>query len=265
MISLSNMADELGYNVDRVAGATIASLKIELARVAHAAHNEWIRLAKERLSTSQDLYVNALQQSQSFYSAPDMDSHTITLVGQMANNIESGMGSFDMKGVRPGWLGGSKAKTAADGSTYVVIPFRHSTTSKKMGYTGKAKDMGLKDQLKKVAKDYGMNRMQRTATGQVVKGITQKVPRSPTQARKTDVHRYLHNLTRIQAPVAGTTPSGKERGQAQLMTWRVMSTKSDPSSWIHPGIEAKNLLREVKNFAELELKKGIKNVLEVVA
>ena len=161
-----------------------------------------------------------------------------------------------MKGVRPGWLGGSKAKTAKDGSKYVTIPFRHSTSSNaRLGYSGKAAMMNLKKELKKTVKSYGLDRMVRAATGQVVKGPVARAPKTP------DVNRYLRGLTRIQTPTAGMTKSGKQRGSSTLMTWRRMSEKSALGSWVHPGLEPRNLLREVEVWVDNEAHMLIERVL----
>jgi len=257
MISLGEKAKELGYNIEEFSVGVIAAMKVELARVASATHAEWTRLAQERLSTSRDLYLNGLRQAESFKSDKGGESYTLSLVGTMANNVEFGMESFDMKGVRPGWLGGKRAKTAKDGTKYVVIPFRHSTSaSKRFSYSGKAKAAGLKKELKKVVKDYGLDRMMRAASGKVIRGAVSRVP------NRAPVHKYLRGLTRVQTPTKGKTKSGGQRGSSQLISWRVMSEKSPTDSWIHTGIEAKNLLREVKAFAEKEMDLAVKHVME---
>ena len=80
-----------------------------------------------------------------------------------------------------------------------------------------------------------------------------------------DVHSYLRGLTRIQKPQSGYIEKAgelaKQRGSAQLMTWRIMSEKSAPDSWIHPGITAKLLLPEVEMWANNELGRIVETVL----
>ena len=258
ILSLRAKIEELGHNVDLFSDETISVFRVELARIASAAHAEWVRLAQTRLKSSRDLYVNGLRQMDSFLerSVGGESVYDITLIGTMPNNIEHGMAAFDMKGVRPGWLGGSKAKVSKDGKRYVVIPFRHSTSSQgRFSYTGKAKVDQLDRHLKKVVRDYGLNRMVRAAGGNVVAGPVRRAP------AHSSIHPYLRNLTRVQKPVAGRTSSGKGRGQSMLMTWRVMSENSAPSSWIHPGIEAKNLLDEVKRFVDRQMENSVNKIL----
>jgi hypothetical protein len=125
-----------------------------------------------------------------------------------------------------------------------------------MAYTGKAKaendpEKGdLKKQLRKAVKDYGLDRMIRSGTGQVKEGPVKRIP------KKAPVHPYLAGLTRVQKPVGGGT-----KGTSQLMTWRVMSEKSPASSWIHPGVRAANILPEVEAFVDRELDRVIDMIL----
>lgn len=253
--SVKSRIEELGYNVSAIEGATVESFKIAVGNLAKSAQNEWIRLAQHRLKTSREDYINGLRMAESFNMKMlgGSTAFEVQLVGRMPNNFEFGMDSFDMKLVRPGWLGGSKAKTAEDGHRYVVIPFRHSIGSAAiLAYSGKAKAADLATELKKVAKDYGLNRMVRNATGQVVPGPVRRVPNS------APVHPYLRGLTRIQNPVSGRTPSGKQRGQGTLMTWRVMSENSDASKWQHPGIAGANILKDVDSWVDRELNNVIR-------
>ena len=149
----AKLLDE-GYNIDALDEGVVEAFRLAVGGLAKAAQNEWIRLAQGRLNTSRDTYINGLRQAESFSMKMFGDSsvYEIQLVGTMPNNFEFGMPSFDMKSVRPGWLGGGKALTAKDGHNFIRIPFRHSTSdSPRLGYTGKAKavsDPKLKAQLR---------------------------------------------------------------------------------------------------------------------
>lgn len=248
--SLKAKLADVGVNVDAISDEMKASFELALFGLAKGAQNEWIRLAQDRLGTSMEIYVNGLRQAESFkILSGGNPAYEISLVGQMPNNFEYGMPSFDMKSVRPGWLGGSKAKIGKDGKKYVVIPFRHSTTSQRFAYTGKAKGVepDLKSQLRKAVRDYGLDRMTRTATGQVVRGVTARIP------NKAPVHSYLKGMVRTQTPTAGTTKAGQQRGSSTLSTFRIMSENSKPGSWIHPGLKAANLLPEVESWVDSQL------------
>ena len=261
--SIRATLEDMGYNLEALEAGLIESVNLQVGQLAMAARSEWIRLAQDRLETSREIYVNGLRQSESFTALRGggrgaTASYEITLVGNMPNNFEYGMAPFDMKGIRPGWLGGKSSKVGKDGKRYVIIPFRHSTTdSPRFNYTGKAKsvsDPDLKTQLKKTVKTYGLDRMVRTATGQVVTGTVKRLPKS------APVHPYLQGMVRIQQAISGSTSSG-QRGSGTLMTFRVMSENSKPDSWNHPGLRPVNLLAEVEQFVDNEMRKIALNIL----
>jgi hypothetical protein len=259
MISLRSKLENVGYDMNTMEAGTMLLFRKAVGGLAKAAQSEWVRLAQDRLKTSREIYVNGLRQAESF-AIRKVDGepiYDVTLVGDMPNNLEFGMPAFDMKTVRPGWLGGAKAKTSKDGHKYIAIPFRHSTSSDaRLGYSGKAAKMDLKKELKRTVKEYGLDRMIRTAGGMVIAGPVTKIP-----SKEYDVHKYLRGLTRIQTPMAGMTKTGKQTGSAQLMTWRIMSEKSDPGSWLHPGLVPQNLLIEVEAYVNREMNKIVETVL----
>lgn len=258
-LSLQSKLEEAGYNIDTLATGTIETFKKSVAGIARASQAEWTRLAQQRLTSSKDDYINGLRKAESFTvkTAGDVTIFEIQLVGRMPNNFEFGMPSFDMKSIRPGWLGGAKSKASRDGSRYITIPFRHSTSSSsRISYTGKAARDDLRSHLRETVRRYGLDRMVRAGSGQVVEGPVRRVP-----SRAADTHRYLRGLTRIQQRIEGTTPSGLGRGSSQLMTWRRMSENSDASSWIHPGLGGAKILPEVERFADKEMNRIIELIL----
>ena len=241
LVSVQAKLDDKGIDLDLWDSATVEGFHRGIAGIAQGAHAEWMRIAQNRLRTSRAIYINGLQQAESFTTrvVGTTSIFEITLVGRMPNAFEFGMPAFDMKEVRPGWLGGRRAKTAKDGHKYIVIPFRHSLTSgASLAYSGKARREDVISNLKEVVRKHGLNRMVRGPGGRVLTGPVKRLP--PGQP---NVHRFLEGLTRVQDRVAGRTPSGKEKGSGQLMTWRVMSDKSPPGSWIHPGLTAEHHAR----------------------
>lgn len=251
------------------AGVSLASLSVGMAEAFHAAVAgtavgavaEWERRASHRLRSARQIYINGLRQAESYHVevVGGLTTYTITLVGEMPNNFEFGMPSFDMKAVRPGWLGGTRAKTAKDGHKYITIPFRHSLTSGAiMTYTGQARREHVAQALADAVRKYGLRDMVRDTGGRVVPGPVARVPNAAT-----DVHRFLTGLTRVQQPTAGVTPTGLQRGSAQFMTWRTMSENSRPEAWIHPGLTAVNLLPEVEAWVDHELDHIIEHIFRV--
>lgn len=254
-ISLKAKLDDKGF-MGEISIAMAEKFRVALGNLAKAAQNEWIQRAQSRLGTSREIYVNGLRQAESFKVTTGLfaDSYEITLVGEMPNNFEYGMPAFDMKAVKPGWLGGSKSKVGKDGSRYVTIPFRHSTgNSPRFAYTGKAAAADMKTLLKKAVKDYSMNRW-----GVGPGGAIPPTKRIPNNA---PVHDYLKGLTRLEKAVSGRTSGGAQRRSTQFMTWRRMSDKSAPSSWIHPGLTAVNILPEIESWADEQMDKIIDTVI----
>ncbi len=263
MFKISDKLIDLGVNVDTLSTGLVDSFQKAVGGLASMTQAEWIRLAQARLHSSRSMYVNGLRQAESFKSEVVDGSNvfTIALVGSQPNNIENGQASFDMKGARPGWLGGNKAKVAADGHRYIVIPFRHSTTSTtNLAYTGQAKAQNLKQELKKTVKAYGLDRMIKLASGGIATGPVSKVPNG-----SPDVHRFLRGLTRIQEAFNSHMPSGQQRGSSALLTWRVLSDRSADDAWIHPGLPGVHLLNEVSRWADRELDRIIDQVMEAAA
>jgi hypothetical protein len=255
ILSLKAKLIDKGYNVDALEDGVVEAFRLAVGGLAKAAQNEWIRLAQTKLKTSRDIYISGLRQAESFAVRPlgsgDM-VFEIQLVGRMPNNFEFGMPSFDMKTVRPGWLGGSKAITAKDGHKFIRIPFRHSTSdSPRFGYTGKAKaitDPDLKTQLRSSVRKYGLDRMVKAASGAPREGAVARIPKG------APVHPYLKGLTRVQKVYGG-------RAQSQLIAWRIMSENSPADFWIHPGLTAANLLQDVESWIDGQLDKIIETTL----
>lgn len=252
-VNLKLKLSDLGYNVDLFTDATTEALRVALAGIAKGAQSEWIRLAQAKLNSSRFDYINGLRQAESF-TVSKVDSeleYTVRLVGQNAIDFENGRPAFDMKTVRPGWLGGGKARVNADGKKFIRIPFRHSTSSSpRFKYSGKAARAELKSELKSVVKEHGLSKMIRSATGGVIAGPVSRVP------KRSGVHSYLKGLTRIQNP----SQSDPSRGSSMLMTFRTMSESSPEDSWIHPGLDGAKLLPEVEKWVDKE----IENVAETI-
>jgi hypothetical protein len=257
MFTVRRTIENLGLNMASVDSAMVETFRKAITGIAKGAQAEWIRLAEERLNTSRTDYINGLRQAESFDVAyvDGEPFYTIQLVGRMPNNFEFGMDPFDMKEVRPGWLGGAKAKMSKDGNAYLRIPFRHSTSSdSSLGYSGKALIADLRSELRRAVREYGLNRMVRSATGAPMTGPVKRI------ARNADVHPYLKGLTRIQE--VHPTRAGKAKVSGRLMTWRTISEKSEADAWQHPGIQAANLLPEVERWVDSQMVGIVSMVME---
>lgn len=253
--SIEDKLKELGVAIESISVATQQAFEQGTVDVARKAQKEWMRLAQARLRTSAEIYIQGLRQAESYKVLPGMINGItaeLKLVGDMPNNFEFGMGPFDMKTVRPGWLGGGKAKYSEpdkDGRVhkYMVIPFSHSLGNGMRGaYTGKAAAItgpDLKTQLRSAAKQYGLDKALGAAVGEVA---TRRIPNN------APVHPYLQGLQKSEIGQS-MNAKGKVSRTSTLTTFRVMSEDSPESAWMHPGIKAANLLQEVGTFVDKEL------------
>jgi len=256
-ISANIKFEEMGLSVDTFSESAIEAFKKAFFGTGVTVRDHWIDLAQKNLTTSRSTYIEGLQKADTIrnYMTGNVLVVEIQLIGRMPNAFEYGMPSFDMKSVRPGWLGGGKAKAGKDGKMYVTIPFRHSTSSSaRLAYSGKAARDNLQQELRKTVKQYGLNRLIKSSSGAIAEGPVARVPKDAS------VHRYLHGLTKIQK----ASPSGG-RHSSSMMTWRRISENSEPGSWIHPGIEKKNLLPRVGRFADQELERIINMIFRGAA
>lgn len=245
-----------GHQLDDLAEGTIEQINAGVGAIARAAVGEWARIARTRLNSTREDYINGLHQAESFEAKPASDGimFEISLVGAMPNNIEFGMAPFDMKSVRPGWLGGGKAKIGKGGKRYVVIPFRHKTAPNQGG-AQLSMDEDVGTVVKRVAKEYGLDKMKRNAMGGVVEGPVARVP------NKAPVHPYFQGMVRIQKGESGRTKTGLQKGSSSLMTFRIMSENSPASSWRHPGLRAANLMPEVEAWVDVQLGRLIEEIM----
>jgi len=257
--SIEAKLQDMEVPLNELSDALIGSFRDGVAVIAHAAHGEWQRIARARLSSARADYIRGLNSvgSRKTYFLGTMKVYEINLVGEMPNNFEFGMDSYDMKTAKPGWIGGGKK--------YTRIPFRHSESSRSnIGYTGKAKKSDLRVGLELVKKQYGLHRMIKAASGQAIPGPVRRVPRGAVhrgatkKLSSTPIHPYLRGLTRVQQ----TPAPGKKQGGSQTITWRTISEKSPAGSWIHPGIRAANILPEVEKFVDRELASMIDKLLQ---
>lgn len=265
-ISIKTKLEEMGISISNLDYSIIESFRSAVGGLAISAQNFWIQTAQSKLKTSREVYINGLRQAESFKSyktGADADIFEIQLVGKMPNNFEFGMDSFDMKTVRPGWLGGKAVKRNKKGKAYVRIPFRHSLGGTRFDYTGKAKADNLKSELRQVVERYQLKSLARDDGGNVKQGKVFSLTKKEQNKFNTgydpkpkEVHNYLKGLVKIQQRF-----KDPKRGGSQLMTFRTISEDSDPTSWIHPGLSAANILPMVEDWVDKQVDRVIKVIL----
>lgn len=163
-------------------------------------------------------------------------SQRIIAVKKIAEQLENGTGPWDMK---PMLLGGPKARVGKNGK-YNIIPFRHGTGS------SHAPDNNFKTMPQHVYKQArDLKASVKTANGMKwggrlpAQGAPGKNPTSGYQ-HKNQKH---EGMVRIEKTYRAAT-------QSQYMTFRVVSERSAPGSWVHPGYEAHHITKNVASFCK---------------
>jgi hypothetical protein len=160
----------------------------------------------------------------------------VELTGAFPNSVEKGMNAFDMKA---GMLRSSKAKIAEDGSKYIDVPFKHGTPGSNVNKFASVMPQDVYD----VAKNLGTK--ERLDINEV--GNPHNIPSSRAAikdgAGSTLYREYNHKFA-IHDGMKREQMAGQNRGK--YTTFRRISEKSDPLSWIHMGIKARNIFSKVE-------------------
>lgn len=214
-----------------------------IRELAEEARNEIVRRAMADLHTSFDDYAAGLQPV-TYKTEGGLTVATIVLTGMIPNMIENGWAGGDMK---PFLLSGRNAKVARDGTRYNVVPFRHMGP----GTTGRhGQPMGsqYRGQLGRPKADQLGKDVYEAAKGLVGKRSRKAGPR-----RLAPGHAPVlkpHHKTDIYAGMVKERAKYKKATQSQYGTFRAVSDKSDPASWIHPGIEAREFFKEASDYVD---------------
>ncbi len=156
-----------------------------------------------------------------------------------AKRIQDGYCPFDMK---PGFLKSPKALVKRDGTPkktrHLIISFRHTIP-------GTSGEIGT------------------PMTPSVHKAVKSGVSFEDQTGTKEDPSDYGFVNSRDyewqNGPLAGMTNIRDEEGRhSSFRTFRVVSEKSDPSSWWHPGVDSNDVIGATVNYVEPYIKEGLK-------
>jgi len=235
---ISNIKIDLTEADIKTAGnLDLAALEASVFNLAIASRNKWIELANTQLKSSRAEYVRGLQETRSFEKTGKI-SYEITLIGQLANMLEVGFASFDMK---PGLLSGPKAKVSATGKRYTTVPFAHYPSAKTPDRSNRVPN--YKADLAKIMKAYNMSGIYRAKSGRPLTGKVAVAKNTSAIVNKMKPHHT--------APIfEGMTKYQKGSTHSTYTTFRRVSQSSLPESWIHPGVAAKLIMPQVVAWAE---------------
>lgn len=202
-----------------------------------AAQREWVDLAEQHSVSMGARYRNGVQIFDTRWNVVE-----VALVGGLVNSMEVGKQPWDMK---PFYANSGKRKMSKKGGWYVTVPFRWATPSA-IGdndvFTGK-----LPLEVYRAVNDQGGKLTQSTVPA----------PFDAIQTRPTRINTetgqifssYAHQASIYAGLKKQTDP---QTGQSSYRSWRRISSKSDTSSWIHPGFQALNFKDKVVENIDVE-------------
>ena len=226
-------------------------------------HGKALEFANELLHSRRQMFVDALH-----YSQVSDDTWVISLDAKM-RWIDDGMEPHDMK---PALLASKKAKTAADGSKYLVVPFNHGPGKGATSTTPAQHDLisTIKTEMKsrgipfgKLEKgDDGLPKTGKLHSFNIMQSPT-KTHEGPGQGRgpigsvrqgKTGIP-FLQGVNVYQSKVKGA--DGAEKVKKSIMTFRIVSSKQSNDVWSHPGLEPVLIFEKTADWAQATFDKDI--------
>lgn len=201
--------------------------------------NRWIQYANEHLRKTRADYLLGLDPDASllhpYDNTPDVNG-AVVLHGVLPNMLEKGWMAFDEK---PFLLRSPKAKISKSGSRVITVPFRHGTPGTFMYGTPMPEDIYA--------------RAKRLKPGQSLK---------VTGAGDYSWTGYQHRGGKIQNRMQRIIDSSRKRPQSFYMTWRNVSDRSDPMSWMNSGFAGIHAAEALMPFARETFLNTLKDVME---
>lgn len=168
--------------------------------------------------------------------------------------IEDGVKGYDMK---QKMLNSPNAKVAKDGSRYITVPFRHGTPN--------AKTMpAMPKAVYKDAKQLGYSRRNNALTAQSTGREYTWGGRlkNTSEGQRSKILPNGRNYTWKNGLFSGMVRMGKQ-SHSQYMTFRRISSKSDPNSWQYPDVPPRPIRQAVIENTREEVLQLIRNGFEM--
>lgn len=262
MDGIIQLAQEFRPAVDK-------AMKEAVRDLATQTHAHILEQVQAKLHSTRQKYIDALG-----FTQVDPDTWVVTL-GKEAMWIEEGIQpNTDMLD----WLLKSKkAKTAKDGSRYLVVPFEHKKGQTQQTPAQKSLTDTIKAEMKKRQIPYGG--IEKDASGKPKTGLLHsfdimkqpvkiaegagqgKGPIGSVKQGPTGIP-FLQGVRVYQTKVKGA--GGQESVKKSIMTFRVASSKHKGTGrWVHPGLVAKKFFDEAAEWALKEFEQKIRDQILV--
>lgn len=258
---------ELGKEFEGALKAATSEAARDLSVMVHA---KAVELANEKLHSRRQMYIDAL-------SMREEDGVFILALDASAGWIEDGMPRHNML---EALLASPKAKLAADGSRYLVVPFEHGPGKGPTNTPASTQDLvsTVKTEMKrrkipwgKVERDdQGRPKLGRLHRFNIEDGPPKThqgpgqgwgpvgdVKQGPNQRQAVGGGPggggipFLRGVAVYQHAVEG---GGVKRS---VMTFRIASSKHEAPRWDHPGVQKVAIFDSVAQWAQEEIDKNI--------
>src|ERR1035437_9339939 len=233
-IDISDIGDEFSLTKED----TLDMIDFVVKEVTATFARNWSLMAEKNLHGTREEYIRSLY-------VGDEGRYTgfVQLRGSLPNMIESGSPPFDLK---PSMLSSAKAHQKKGGGVYFTVPFRWATH----GSIGDSSVFSavLPMAVYNIAKN--LSPQITTLGGKGVGGVGLKmsdlpkefqIPKVRASIIESKVFEEYKHKTSIYVGIGKSEKTyGKGKG-GSYMSFRRISDKSDPMSWIHRGFQAKAL------------------------
>jgi hypothetical protein len=205
--------------------------------------------------TQRNLYADSIVQGTAF-DMPEAGefNRKVIATDKLAEKTEEGYPAWDMK---PMLLGGPKARRSKSGTLFNIIPFRHGTGGKSENAQFRPMPKNIHEAAKalkpSLASDtrilkYGGKLNQKDHGAILGQPQTKTIPGHGSYTHKNPIH---EGMLKVQASYA-------KGAQSKYLTFRLVSDKSDPLSWWHPGRPAQPHIQFVVDYCLPAIERNLK-------
>lgn len=213
---------------------------------------EWEKQASENLNSTRNQYMRSI-----VVTNPAKFQGAVELIGDVPNMVESGRGPFDMK---PFLLNGKNSKVDKYGNRYNIVPFSIGTPEALEENFTTIMPTEVYEVAKELETDIstvGGMRSQGVTSDMLPEKYREKITKNVFNPKSERFEEYTHKNSIYE----GITKYKSEvTNQNSYMSFRRVSEKSDPLSWIHSGFTAMNLAE--KALQELNVPRVSSNAID---
>lgn len=239
---------------------TTKALQDGLRDLSAQTYSHIVESVQSKLHTTREKYLKHLHIEQ------DSDGVWVISLDSEAMWIEEGKEPGSMV---EDLLASPKAKTAADGSKFLSVPFQHNKNTQSPA--AQSMTAAIKQELKKQGASWA--KLEKDSSGNVKTGLVRsfdilkepiKTHEGPGQGKGKvgDVRQGPTGIPLLQGVRIYQHKMGQDKFAKSVMTFRTVSSKmAGTDRWHHPGVEAKQFLDEGLEWAKEQWETKMKDAI----